>query len=165
MHALPKYLPHVVWLACLGSGLMAGLFFAFSTFVMQALARLPPAQGAFAMQQINASVTTALFGLAFFGTALACLVVVALAAPRALSSVPAALFCAGGLLYLLGVIAVTIAFNVPLNNALARLAAQEAAAYWPVYVDSWQRWNHVRTVLATAALACFAWGLYRAGQP
>jgi len=40
-------------LAALGSGVVAGVFFAFSSFVIPALARLPPAQGVLAMQSIN----------------------------------------------------------------------------------------------------------------
>jgi uncharacterized membrane protein len=37
----------------LGCGLNAGVFFAFSSFVMKALARLQPAQGIVAMQSIT----------------------------------------------------------------------------------------------------------------
>jgi hypothetical protein len=44
----------------LGCGLIGGVFFAFSTFVMKALASLPPAQGIAAMQSIN--VTVGCFG-------------------------------------------------------------------------------------------------------
>jgi uncharacterized membrane protein len=40
-------------LSVLGSGLVAGAFFAFSTFVMKALAALPAPQGVSAMQSIN----------------------------------------------------------------------------------------------------------------
>ena len=40
-------------LAALGCAMMAGVFFAFSGFVMKALARLQPAQGVAAMQAIN----------------------------------------------------------------------------------------------------------------
>jgi uncharacterized membrane protein len=36
-----------------GCALIAGVFFAFSTFVMSALARLQPAMGIAAMQSIN----------------------------------------------------------------------------------------------------------------
>jgi uncharacterized membrane protein len=57
----------------IGSGLMAGVFFAFSTFVMSALARLQPPQGIAAMQSINITVINPLFMIALFGTALACL--------------------------------------------------------------------------------------------
>ena len=46
--------PYVATLATtLGCGLNAGVFFAFSTFVMPALKRLPAAQGIAAMQSIN----------------------------------------------------------------------------------------------------------------
>lgn len=43
----------VTLIAALGCGLVAGVFFAFSSFVMPALKRLPPAQGISAMQSIN----------------------------------------------------------------------------------------------------------------
>jgi uncharacterized membrane protein len=59
-------------ISALGCGLMAGFFFAFSACVMNALARLPAAQGITAMQSINVTVINPLFGLAFFGTAAAC---------------------------------------------------------------------------------------------
>ena len=45
----------------LGCGLIGGAFFAFSTFVMKALARLPTPQGIAAMQSINVVVITPLF--------------------------------------------------------------------------------------------------------
>lgn len=163
MHTLVKYLPHLALAASLGAGLMAGLFFAFSTFVMQALSRLPPEQGMVAMQKINAAVTTPLFGLTFFGTAAICLVIVVATLTRT-TSTTMGLFLAGSLLYLLGVIVVTIAFNVPLNNALASTAAADAAQGWPRYVAAWLRWNHVRTITAVLSLACFAWGLFKAGS-
>jgi uncharacterized membrane protein len=60
--------------AALGCGLMAGVFFAFSTFVMPALARLQPSQGIAAMQSINITAINPLFMIALFGTAFACLV-------------------------------------------------------------------------------------------
>jgi len=59
--------------AALGSGLIAGVFFAFSTFVMPALARLAPAQGVAAMQAINVAVLNRWFLGVFVGTAAACL--------------------------------------------------------------------------------------------
>ena len=56
-------------LAIMGSGLMAGLFFAFSTAVMAALARLPAAQGADAMNAINVVIVNPLFLAVYMGTA------------------------------------------------------------------------------------------------
>lgn len=55
----------------LGCGLNAGVFFAFSSFVMKALARLQPAQGIAAMQSINLVAVTPAFMAALFGTAVA----------------------------------------------------------------------------------------------
>jgi uncharacterized membrane protein len=57
--------------AALGCGLVAGVFFAFSTFVMKALARLPAPQGIAAMQSINVIVINPWFMTAFLGTAAA----------------------------------------------------------------------------------------------
>jgi uncharacterized membrane protein len=57
----------------LGCGLVAGAFFAFSSFVMAALRRLKPEQGIAAMQSINILAVTPVFMTALFGTAVACL--------------------------------------------------------------------------------------------
>jgi hypothetical protein len=68
---------------------------------------------------------------------------------------------AGSLFYLVGIIAVTIIFNVPLNDALAAAGADtpEGAALWTRYLTEWTAWNHVRTVSGIAALACFIMAL------
>jgi uncharacterized membrane protein len=47
--------------AALGCGVVAGVFFAFSAFVMRALARLPAQQGIAAMQAINVAAVTPVF--------------------------------------------------------------------------------------------------------
>jgi uncharacterized membrane protein len=138
----------------LGSGLNAGVFFAFSTFVMPALKRLPAAHGIAAMQSINILAVTPAFMAALFGTAVACLGLVAWAAISS-GERPTALVIAGGALYLVGTIGVTIACNVPLNDGLAMLHPQDAgaASRWAEYVAKWTAWNHVRTVAALAAAA------------
>ena len=59
-------------LAVLGCGLGAGIFFAFSSFVMKALSQLPPSEGIAAMQSINVAVLNPWFFSAFFGTAAVC---------------------------------------------------------------------------------------------
>ena len=64
----------LILLAALGTGVMGGLFFAFSTSVMNALARLPAAQGVAAMQSINIVILNPVFFVAFFGTAALCVV-------------------------------------------------------------------------------------------
>jgi uncharacterized membrane protein len=130
----------------LGCGLVAGVFFAFSSFVMPALDRLPDGRAVEAMQSINKLAVTPVFMTAVFGTALACAV---LGVWGVLSwERPAARWVvAGAALYLLGAVLVTGAGNVPLNDALAR------ADQWPGYVRDWTLLNHVRTVTSLAAAA------------
>ena len=106
-------------ITAIGSGLVAGVFFAFSTFVMNGLARLPSAQGIAAMQSINITVINPWFlGAAFFGTAVASVLVVVSSLLR-WSEPEAVYLLSGGLAYLIGDILVTMVFNVPRNNALA----------------------------------------------
>ncbi len=141
-------------ISVLGSGLMAGFFFAFSVSVMKALGRLPPSQGIAAMQSINVVVINPVFLIAFFGTAVAC-VAVAISALSTWHRPGAAYLLAGGLLYLVGSFLVTIGFNVPRNNALAAVdpASTAGTALWASYLTSWTAWNHVRTAAALAAAA------------
>jgi uncharacterized membrane protein len=153
--------PRVLILLCaLGAGLVAGIFFAFSSFVMRALARITPAQGIVAMQSINVAVINPVFMIAFLGTGAACaaLIAVSLWSWRGAAS---ELAIAGGLLYLVGTLGVTMVCNVPRNNALAAVEATsaEAARLWPDYVTGWTAWNHVRTAAALAAAAALTLAL------
>jgi uncharacterized membrane protein len=150
-------------LSTLGCGLIGGVFFAFSTFVMPALARLPPAQGVSAMQSINITVITPSFLLAFVGTAVTCALLAVLSLPRWHDPGAPARFAAA-LLYLIGTIGVTRVFNIPRNDALARLApdSAEAAALWPRYLAEWTAWNHVRTVAPLLAMALLLISLVQA---
>jgi uncharacterized membrane protein len=150
----------VAFAVALGCGLVAGTFFAFSTFVMPALNRLPPAQAVAAMQSINRLAVTPLFMLVVFGTALACLGL-AVRAGLTLQTPGARWILAGCLLYLVGAIAVTVAANVPLNNALAVLDPHgpSAAGHWAAYVRTWTAWNHVRCVASLAATGLLIMGV------
>ncbi|MEG3862026.1 DUF1772 domain-containing protein [Microcoleus sp. herbarium12] len=142
--------------SALGCGLIAGVFFAFSTFVMNALSRLPPAQGIAAMQSINITAIDPLFMTALFGTAAACIFLIISSFK---SHQPgAAYLLIGGLLYLVGTVFVTIAFNVPLNDALAKVepGSAEGAKLWASYLVSWTMWNHIRALAAFVAAALFA---------
>jgi len=143
--------------AGLGCGLVAGVFFAFSAFVMKALSRLPPGEGIAAMQSINVAVLNPWFMIAFFGTAAAC--VLALIASLLQSHKPGAVcLFVGSSLYLVGSLLVTIVFNVPMNGSLASVAPTDpdSASQWAGYVVSWTAWNHVRTAAALAAAASFS---------
>jgi uncharacterized membrane protein len=146
--------------AAVGSGLNAGVFFAFSTFVMPALARLQPSQGIAAMQSINITAINLLFMLALFGTALACLLLAGSVLFKWQQS-SAVYLLVGSLLYLIGTIGVTIACNVPLNDALAIVKpdSAEGATLWAKYLTDWTFWNHVRTIAAIAAATLFTLSL------
>lgn len=136
----------------IGAGLNGGIFFAFSTFVMSALRRLPAPQGIAAMQEINITAVTAGFMSLFFGTA-ALSIAMIVASLAEWSSPATTLALVGAAVYLVGVIGTTITFNVPRNNALATVDVcdDDAPALWRRYYTSWTAGNHVRTVSCLAA--------------
>ncbi len=141
----------------LGCGLIAGVFFAFSTFVMVALAQQPPAQGIATMQSINITVINPWFMAVFLGTGVTCLLLTIVSVLK-WHQPGASFWLVGSLLYLIGTIGVTLAFNVPLNNALAIVKpdSPEGANLWVKYLTNWTCWNHVRTIAALAASALLA---------
>ncbi len=157
---MSRLLPIVGTLALLGSALIGGVFFAFSSFVMNALARVPTSSGVAAMQSINVVVLNRSFLGAFIGTAVLSLGVVGLTVVR--WSHPSALFLVGGAFsYIVGTFLVTVFGNVPLNNQLAGVSAGDPAArdVWDRYLDRWTMWNHVRTVAAMVAALLYTVGL------
>lgn len=148
--------------AAIGSALVAGIFFAFSTFVMAALGRIPADQGIRAMQSINVTVINPLFMLAFMGTGVVCLALIAGAYVR-WDETSGKLILMAGLIYLIGCIGVTMALNVPLNDALAAVEAStpEAATLWARYLVDWTFWNHVRTIAPLISAVLFIAALIR----
>jgi uncharacterized membrane protein len=139
----------------IGAATIGGVFFAFSTFVMGALAQLPPAHGVAAMQRINVVVLNPLFLGTFMGTAVVQGLVAVLATIGWLP-LRSPLLLAAAALYIVGTFGVTMALNVPRNDQLKSLPADgdAARAYWPVYVREWTFWNHVRTTAALASAVC-----------
>ncbi|MEU0055206.1 anthrone oxygenase family protein [Streptomyces sp. NPDC006334] len=147
-------------LGVLGAGLMAGVFCAFSTFVMRGLAALPPAQGVAAMNAVNAAATTPAFMVVFLGTAVLC-AMIAVVTFVLWPDDGAVLLLVGSALYLFGSFGVTVVANVPRNETLAGLepGTAEAVAYWPAYVREWTAWNHVRTVASAGAALAYVLAL------
>ncbi|CAB3770278.1 membrane protein [Burkholderia sp. MSh2] len=146
----------LLWGSAVGCGLMAGVYFAFSTFVMTSLARIAPHAGMAAMNAINVDIVRSPFMPLFLVTTLMALALIAVALfdrdrPGAMAAV------AGGMLYVVGMFAVTMAVNVPLNDALAAADAStvQGAALWARYVHDWTMWNHVRTIASAAACVSF----------
>ena len=153
----------LLWLAAIGCGMMAGLYFAFSTFVMTAIGRIPQAHGISAMQSINRVILQSLFMPLFWGTTLAALVLAGLALFR-FGEPAATAMLAGGVLYVAGMFVCTVIFNVPLNKALDAVdpASPDAAALWARYLKEWTLWNHLRTIASAAASALFVVALVTA---
>ena len=138
--------------SAIGSALMAGVFFAFSTFVMSALGRLPAAQGIAAMQQISVTVINPWFMGVFLGTGAICLAA-AVSVLIDWNSSYGPLVLIGGALYLIGSIVLTLSYHQPRNLALARLDPDGANSthQWDSYRTGWTAWNHARTVVPAIA--------------
>jgi uncharacterized membrane protein len=146
----------LTFIAALGSGLMAGLFFIFSNTIMAALGRLASANGIAAMNAINVTILNGVFLGVFMGTAvISALLIVGWFFSWAPSGGAFAL--AASLVYLVGIIGVTMVFNVPMNEALqaAQPDSTEAAALWQDHLQRWTMWNHVRTFSGLFSLALF----------
>jgi uncharacterized membrane protein len=150
----------LVFVALLGSGLIAGIFFAFSTFVMKALARLSPAEGIAAMQSINITVLNRWFLGVFLGTAVVCVLLLVWSF-FLWNQTGSVYLIMGSAFYLIGCLMVAGLFNVPKNEALAKInpSAVDSEKFWRSYIDKWTNWNHVRTVASLLAAACFGLGL------
>lgn len=142
----------LLWFSAIGCGLIAGLYFAFSTFILQALDRLGAERGAEAMNAINARILRSLFMPLFLGTTLTSLALVIIGLVR--REPGGAAMLAGGAIYVIGMFVVTLAFNVPLNNMLAA-AGRDGGAAWSLYLRRWALWNHLRTLASTLACTLF----------
>lgn len=150
----------LTWTSALGAALVAGTFFAFSAFVMTALAQRPPAEGIAAMQAINVVVVQSPFIVVFLATAAAS-AFLGLIAVLKMGDHRALWWFVGAVLYVGGTFILTIVRNVPLNDALAvaNPLRAESAELWTRYLTDWTWWNHVRTGASLAATASFVLAL------
>ena len=141
-------------LATLVTGLVAGVFYAYAISVNLGLAAQPDASYVATMQAINARIQNPLFFASFFGAVLFLLATLAAHIPRPRSGRfwLVALACA---LYIVGCFLLTVFVNVPLNEELARVAADaspdELSGARAAYEDPWNFWNGVRTVFSSMA--------------
>ncbi|GAA4609982.1 putative membrane protein [Actinoplanes octamycinicus] len=141
----------VLTAALVCTGLMAGIFFAFTVSVMPGLHETDDRTFVTAMRGINAAIENGLFGLVFVGalgfTGLAAVLL-------ARSGRRAAAWWAGAaaVLYLL-VLILTMGVEVPLNDQLAR-AGDDFARARHDFEGVWVPVNDLRTVLTALALAC-----------
>jgi uncharacterized membrane protein len=153
--------PLAIGAAAIGSGLVGGVLFAFSSFVMPALRRVPPAHGISAMQSINRQAPTFAFMALIGGTAVLSAGVGLLAALQ--RDEPGAGWVGAGTVSYLVALAITGGFHIPRNDRLAGFDATtpEASQYWSTYLTEWTAGNHVRTAFCIIAAASFTMALHQ----
>ncbi|MEL6679614.1 MAG: anthrone oxygenase family protein [Pseudomonadota bacterium] len=156
---MPRTLTLAAIASILFTGAIFGFFFAWVCSTMWGLDAADPRVAIAAMQAMNASVRNVVFFPAFFLTPLV-LGLTAFLAMRATSKAPAALFLAAALVYLFGGLVLTMAINVPMNEALALIDVpteiDDARLIWAEYSGPWQIWNQTRTIASGLALALAA---------
>lgn len=135
------------------TGLMAGLFYSWSISVTPGIGRLGDREYLASFQAMNRAIVNPIFLLCFLGAAV--LLPICTFTLRSTSSfwflVGATVFYVGG------VIAVTFAANIPLNNALDRFnidaaSADQMAAFRAQFENKWNTLNHIRSVANSIAL-------------
>lgn len=147
----------LMMIALVMTGVMAGIYFAFSVFIMKALAQLPAAEGARAMNRINDVIVRTLFLPLFLGSTVLAIALILWQLFEG-QSVQSSLQVTAGFIYLVGMFGVTVACNVPLNNRLKQHEADEQALveFWAEYLHRWIRLNHVRTFSCILSLVLLA---------
>ena len=151
----------LIQIAILAYAFVGGVFLAFSDFIMRSLAITGGHSGVEAMQVINREVFRWIFMTLFLGMAAAS-VAIAVYGAFALTGTAGTLIMTAGLVYLFGCFAVTVFFNVPMNETLAGLetATDTTRLYWlETYVPRWTFWNSVRTAACAVSAALLLFGL------
>lgn len=150
------------FLSLLLSGAIFGFFYAWVCSTMWGLDAIDPRVAIRAMQGMNASVRNVVFAPAFFGTPFMCLITAALCFSGGARGAGIA-FAAAGIVYLVGGMGLTMAVNVPMNEALAVVEVPEdeeaAREIWANYSARWQLFNVVRTIVSGVVLLLSGLGL------
>ena len=141
--------------AAVAAALNAGAFFAFSNFVMPALADLPSPEGAAAMQAINRFAPNPLFVATIFGAGM--LGIPALLAEWGRWADGSFRWLVAGVAMSVTSLLITIVCNVPRNDRLAAVdaAAPSSRPVWTDYVAGWTVWNTTRTLASTASVVAY----------
>lgn len=151
--------------AVLTSGLLAGLFYAFSCAVMPGVARADDATFVTATRATNEAILNGWFALTFVGAPLLSVVALVAFLPGG-GHVTAAAWAGGAVLAHLATWAITARVHLPLNRAIAD-ALDSVAAHAAVRMRverRWRRWNNVRTLTSTAAFACLLLAVLTGGN-
>ena len=138
------------------TGLMAGLFFSWSVSVTPGIGRLGDREYLASFQAMNRAIINPVFMICFLGAAVLLPICTFMNYSQPLSNrfwylLGATVF------YIGGVIIVTFAGNIPLNNALDRFnidgaTPDQMAALRAQFENRWNMLNHIRSVANTIAL-------------
>ena len=150
--------------ATLAMGFASGAFVLFAHTVMPGLRRTDDRTFVAAFQQLDRAIINPWFMITAFGGALV-LTLAAAIANRGTPALPPIAAAFG--LYLVAVI-ITVAVNVPLNDAIK-------AAGDPAHIDvaqvraqfneaRWAAWNLVRVLVSVPAFGLLAWALVLCGR-
>lgn len=145
--------------ALVAAGLQAGTYYTWAIGVMPGLVRSDDSTFVTAMTHMNRAIVNPLFIASFLGTPLLA-AGVAVCAPQARSAAVI------GTALAVATLVITFARNIPLNNALDAIDAAAAAdvlgAARRDFEAAWVRWNILRALTSTGALAALAWAAPRA---
>lgn len=164
---MPSLIRPLALLSLLLSAALFGFFYAWVCSTMWGLDTADPRVAIAAMQAMNASVRNAVFAPAFFGTA-PVLLLTAFVMLREKQSGAALWFGLAGVMVAVLAVALTAAFNIPMNEALAGVAVPQdieaARIIWAEYSTQWQVWNQIRTVTSGVAVLFVGIGIMRLGS-
>lgn len=153
--------------ATLTTGLVAGVFYAYSVSVDLGLAAQPDASYVATMQEINERIQNPLFFAGFFGAGLFSLAALVVHFPR-LRSRRFQLISLACLFYIGGGFLLTAFVNVPMNDRLAAVdpdaPARVLARARDAYEGPWDFWNGVRTVFSTLSFVALIWACLLRGD-
>jgi uncharacterized membrane protein len=146
------------WAAALSSGLIAGIYFAFSVFIMRAFGKIETSQSVVAMNAINETILRSLFMPLFFGSTIVSVILIIVALTH-WGDAGSGLTLIAGAIYFVGMFVCTVVFNVPLNHLLAGVNEDNANAeeVWSLYLKTWTLWNHLRTVSSLVTCGLSIW--------
>ncbi|MEJ1105512.1 MULTISPECIES: anthrone oxygenase family protein [unclassified Kribbella] len=150
--------------ATMVTGLMAGIYGIYSNAFMPGLAKTDDKTFVGAFQAVDRAILNPVFLLlGFLGAA----VFTVLAGLLSLKEDALPWIAAAFVLYLITMI-ITIAVNVPMNDALKAAGDPNTidvtAARAAFNESKWQAYNLVRVILSTLAFALLAWSLYLTGK-
>ncbi|MEO3754500.1 anthrone oxygenase family protein [Streptomyces sp. B6B3] len=154
-------------LTLLLTGLMAGVFFAFSVSVMLGLDAVDPGRAVAAMQSINDRIQNPVFLVAFVGVPVAAGATGGLLLALGHRGAGVAFLLAAGV-YVFGAFLPTMVVNVPMNDTLNAAGTpdspEHAARLWADFSPRWTAWNTARAGFSSLSLLLVGLGLYLWGR-